>query len=469
MKKRSLIFFFFISSFITVFLSSCEDDNYFDIGKGWVDTNFKLVYIDTITPLLKTVKIDSVPTYNKSTILLGKYNDVNTITGELLTGKTTAASYIEITKPSSFEDIDVNNTVFDSLVIEMRFNRFYVGDTLKNMHLFVYQLKAPMELDVETGSEVYYNTMSFPTESTPLAEVTFPIRPSNTDANQTAPTGESLEPVRIKLPYSLGKEMFEKIRDKEVEFDDNKQFVDYFRGLALIPGNMNTIAGFKCDTTFKLNLHYHIKEEFKIEKVISFSASTKNQFNHIVTDRTGTGLVDFTAMEKEIDSRLTNNVSFIQAGDGLYTRVEFPHLGEIKLLSEYGAVEAAELRIYPVIGTFGDLYNLPETLNIYYSTGESESLLYNSRNQQQNGNLKIDYQFPDSTYYNFDVTSFIQNQMGAKEDSKMTLTLKLSDDETKTTLKRLVIGDAYKKTEIGDQAIYNRIKLNLIYNMYNDN
>jgi hypothetical protein len=408
-------------------------------------------------------------TSNQGIIIVGEYVDVNTITGDALTGTVKAHSYIEVANPSFPTDLG-NNAEFDSLVIEMRFNGFYMGDTLTDMHLFVHQLDERIQLDVDIGTDVYYNTMSFSYDQTPLAEAIFPIRPSNTASGRADVGGVLIEPVRIKLPDAMGDSLFEKMRNKDDIFDTSNQFLDYFKGLVFVAGeHTKTIAGFKADSTFKINLHYHTQEEFKIDKVITLGINTAHQFNNIHTDRTGTQLLPDLFVEHEIDSRLTGNQSYIAAGDGLYTKIDFSGLKNVLLLSDHGIVEQAILEIRPVFGTYQEYTSLPSTLTIATTdlTGASQSLV-DSQGTAQTGSLTFDPQFWDKTRYTFDVTAFVQNQMLAPVGQQLFLTLRFSDTEMRTTTQRLVLGNSEHYIDVGNRTNYNRIKLHLYYNMYNE-
>jgi hypothetical protein len=431
----------------------------------------KMVYIDSCNARLSTVRIDSVPTYNQGTILVGKYEDINTVTGEKLTGIINATSYLEISAPTIPSSLG-NNVIFDSLIMEMRFNGFYMGDTLNdNMHLLIHQLNERIKLDVVVGTEAYYNTTSFEYDSNPLVDVIFPIRPNNTESGKLIAGGVEMEPVRIKLPDYMGEEMLQKIEDKEDEFDSNEKFLDYFKGLVFVAGDdVKTIAGLKADSTFKINLHYHTQEEFKTDKVITFSINARNQFNNIITDRSETGLLPDSFIENEIESHLTGNQSFISAGDGLYTKIEFPNLHDILLTSTYGIIEQAILEIRPVYGTYQEHTPIPHSLTISASniSGESESVLTDSQGQSQTGNLVTDPQFWDKTLYTFDVTSFVQNQIAAPANQKLFLTLRFPSSEMQNSTQRIVIGNNDHSINIGNTTYYNRIKLKLYYNMYNE-
>jgi hypothetical protein len=467
--KKNLLIILLLS--VCAFVPSCSDETYFKIGTDWVDKNLQLVYIDSCVARLSTVRVDSTPTYGQGVILAGKYTDVNTLTGEQLTGTTKAISYLEISRPSAVADPG-NNAIFDSLVIEMRFNGYYMGDTVNNnMHLFVHQLEERMKLDVVVGMEVYYNTTSFRYSPVPLAETTFPIRPHNTAWGISTDAGIFIEPVRVRLPDSMGQEMLDKIVNKDEEFETNEKFLDYFKGLVFVAGDdVETVVGFKTDSTFKINLHYHIQEEFKTEHVITFSINTTNQFNNIRSDRNGTGLLPDLFTDNEIESFRTGNQSFIAAGDGLYTKIEFPNLNSILMTSAYGIVESAILEIKPVYGTYHENTPLPAHLVIAASdiADESELALTDMNGQSQTGNLIIDPQYWANTRYSFDITAFVQDQMSAPASQKLYLTVKLPSDEMRNSTKRLVIGDSNHSIENGDAIYNNQIKLYLYYNMYNE-
>jgi hypothetical protein len=348
-----------------------------------------------------------------------------------------------------------------------------MGDTLNHdMHLFIHQLEERIKReDAVVGTEMYYNTTSFAYNPEPLVEATFPIRPNNSASGIMIEGGVPIEPVRIKLPDALGQELFDKIANKDEEFESSEKFLDYFKGLVFVAGDdVETIVGLKADTTFKINMYYHTQEEFRTEKVLTFSINTRNQFNNIIADRTGTNLLPNMFVDNEIDSHFTGNQSFISAGDGLYTKIEFPNLADILLTSTYGIVERAILEIKPVYGTYQKYTAIPQTLTISASniSGESESTLTDSEGQSQTGNLTFDEQFPDNTRYTFDVTAFVQRQMLSPANQKLFLTLRLPGNNMQNSIQRLVIGNSDHSIDVGSITYYNRIKLYLYYNMYNE-
>lgn len=77
----------------------------------------------------------------------------------------------------------------------------------------------------------------------------------------------------------------------------------------------------------------------------------------------------------------------------------------------------------------------------------------------QNGSLVTDEMAPENTYYSFDITSFLQNNLGAIGYNRKNLKLMLPDDLFFTTLKGVVFGDMQHTT--------NPVKLTLRYKVYN--
>ncbi|HQB37054.1 MAG TPA: hypothetical protein PLI41_05865, partial [Bacteroidales bacterium] len=76
----------------------------------------------------------------------------------------------------------------------------------------------------------------------------------------------------------------------------------------------------------------------------------------------------------------------------------------------------------------------------------------------QTGNLVIDELFGIETYYTYDITSFIQSQLGAFGIYKRNLKLTVPEEKQATSLNALVAGDMSYPG--------NRIKLKISYLIY---
>ena len=453
--------------FVLPFALACSSEVYFNMGSGWLSTNLKTIYTDTCSVKLTTMKVDSVQTNNQGVILVGRYKDVNTFNGDPLTGTITAKSFVEIQRADAVSEIP-NNAVFDSIFIEMRFSGVYAGDTTRNMHLSIFRLAERINRD-DSETQSFYNTNSFRTEDLPFVEAVFPVRPHNT--NWVIVGGIAVEPVRVRIPDSIGLDLFDKIRKGTEEMTSADNFAKYFKGFAFKAGDgVNQIIGLKADSTFKMLIHYHVREDFVVNKTLSFSINSTRQFNNVIADRSETLLNSFTALEKEIPASISENQAYIAAGDGLYVKVDFPTIPDLARLSDYGSVERAVLELKPVIGTYIETVPLPRTLNVYAvsESGESESILNDAQNTPLTGNLVEDYMSREKTYYSFDITSFVQNQIFAQANQKMYLAVRLPMSEMQKNVGRLAFGDSEHFMKIGTQSASNRAVLKLYYNMYNE-
>jgi hypothetical protein len=123
---------------------------------------------------------------------------------------------------------------------------------------------------------------------------------------------------------------------------------------------------------------------------------------------------------------------------------------------------------------------LPPKLNLYYFNPQENVPMGsairppsagNTNTGAMDGSLPQNYQnmqSPNFPQYTFDVTDFISDQYGKRGSNKWALSLLIPDDARENTLQRLVFGDQnfYYRSEV--QSRDNRIKLEIIYIVYND-
>ena len=105
---------------------------------------------------------------------------------------------------------------------------------------------------------------------------------------------------------------------------------------------------------------------------------------------------------------------------------------------------------------------MPKSLVLNYLDENGKALdIYvdSDKTAVQSGSLTQNPIYENGTYYAFDISSYITNELGAIGVNKTMLQLDLSDDDASGTFKSLVIGDS-KNTD-------RQIKL-LIYFVVND-
>ncbi len=57
--------------------------------------------------------------------------------------------------------------------------------------------------------------------------------------------------------------------------------------------------------------------------------------------------------------------SYLQGLTGMYINIDFPFLNDLRAEGRLVTIESALLRLYPVKGTYGGQYPLPESLTLY--------------------------------------------------------------------------------------------------------
>jgi hypothetical protein len=261
----------------------------------------------------------------------------------------------------------------------------------------------------------------------------------------------------------LGNETLEKFIERDYT-EDNDNFARFFKSLAFVPAeNISaSIIGYDlADSAFTMTLHYHEMHEYKVNKTIVLTANTERQYNKINTDRSSTPFLhEIDRRNFEISSYQTGNQSYIQSGTPLYAKLQFPSIDHLREIGQYGKIVQAVLRIRPIRNSYNEHTPLPAKLNLRMlneSGYMSPNYITNANGSVQTGNLFIDNLYRENTCYTFDISSFLNAQLGAPSSGKYSLLLIIPENEEATTIKRLVIGDTKNDKEI------NRMQLEIHY------
>ncbi len=421
-------------------LTSCTSDD-FIIGRKFLDSSVRTVRIDTCTVKLTSVSIDSVKTSNKNSVLTGRFEDP-------VAGTTVCTAFIPFGLPAQ-PQLPEHKLIFDSLQLVMCLSNEWIGDTARNNYFRVHKLTEPVE--PREGGE-FYSNYSIPYESEPLTE--FSVR-------REFLKGDSIS---VRLPDDLGMDLFEKLKvfDESV-MGSQERFSDYLPGLALTPGedNKNVLAfSISEDSSMILRVYYHYSTWVKTQGYITIKPLPTKCFYGVATDRSGTPFEDLSS-DKELPSSQSGNMVLVQALTGSYIKIEFPHLNNLLQLGDFSTITAGALIIYPVKGSFSEIVPLPTNLSMYVSDENNVTQGYitsYSGESLQTGDLVTDELFGIDTYYTYDITSFLQDQLGAFGIYKRNLKLTVPEDKLATSLNTLVAGDMLHPK--------NRIKLKISYLIY---
>ena len=409
------------------------------------DNSTNVVQVDTFSVKLTTVFLDSFATSGTATQLLGRYNDP-------YFGRVTSQSYTDIGTPTPLTLL-TNYSVYDSFQLIMRIDRSFYGDTTKVQRFKVSQLTQVMNF---IGAQNYfYSNNSIPYDPIVLGATDIQINPLAGLTSQRF--GDT---VKIKMPNSMGKQLFDLLYRQPDTITNPAIFRGYFKGLTVYSDTSLPGAVFGFRDTILLRIYYHEPGVVTIQKTADFHTINQNtQFNHIYVDRSGTPTQSLSAIKPELPSTSSGNQAFQQPITSLYVKLLFPTISNLLGYQDYLAVMKAQLIIRPVQGTYSPSFNLPPVINLSLT---SEGNTIGAALPFGNGRLNIDYLYGTNTNYSYDITPFIQSALlqGAPNNAKNGLILIVPFSLFNTTLYRAVFGDSYNLQKS------NRITLNIYYASY---
>lgn len=405
---------FWLLGLSVLMFCSCSSENYnssdFLAGEAFTDSNMRVVLIDTITAAISTMKFDSIVTSESSRILVGRYNDPEF-------GTVTSSSYMGLL-PSSYT-ID-SEAEYDSIVLHMKFDNYYYNDTLRTNTLHVKQLSATLE---PVEGDYLYNVSEAEYYDDDIA--TFSYQPYPLD-------GDTLE---IKLSDELGMDFFEKFQEKEITTAD--QFRDYFKGIALIPDDADdgSVIGFSktSDETFVRLYFSEAEETERVQSYLDINldeySTTTPFFNQIISENPNEYLQLLTDQEINLSSEDTDNLSYVQSGIGIATRLEFPYIKNLYDIKGQGTILDAVLKIRPLSGSYDDNLILRDTLSVYVvdQNNDLTSQLLIAETTAVTGILNRDNEEFNDIYYEFSLGNYIEDLFTTELETEEALILLPND------------------------------------------
>ena len=159
----------------------------------------------------------------------------------------------------------------------------------------------------------------------------------------------------------------------------------------------------------------------------------------------------------EVSSENLGNRGMLFGGIGWFTRLKFPYLNNILNQGKRVSIESAYLKIYPEVGTYSAFNALPDSIFLYI-TDENNVVTSSVKDylgsDVQGGTLVKDETFAENTYYSFDITTFMQEELGTFGMYKHNLQLVFNEDEYTKTFRNLTVSDQKGKSPIVLQLIY---------------
>ncbi len=379
------------------------------IGQDMVVNGNYIEEMEIPVASVATVRLDSFITsmgrYGNSSnviskLIVGKYQDVETPPQG---GITTATPCFQIT-PASYPKIAAN-AVLDSTTFHISYAGNMWGDTIferKEQILRLYQLKKLPEFDYERGGFFYNNT---------------PIELDSCIAeNKLIPTVSGINNSYFRIDDTLAHDLFERIRYKRTddiyEMSNSSEFaflkfLEYFKGLAIVPDSNNTCLFSIKAKADSLYLQFNYRENTTIKKLRFPLAQLNMQFNLFETNRQGT---PFESLEDDTCTVSLDKAkkAITQGLAGYMVKLELPKVPKNQV---YSTIIKAQMEV-----NVQYIEKLPLGFPPYitvYTTDELNRItgrLANNSDSPVNGLLQINQTNPNKSMFVFDMTEYYQRQ-----------------------------------------------------------
>jgi hypothetical protein len=353
--------------------------------------DFMVLFADTSTINVSTFKFDSVMTGASTRMLVGSYTDpyFGTIQG---------ATYFQ---PILENGLSLpEGAVYDSLVLNLYYDKYFYGDTTKTTEVSIHALKT----DILDRSS-YYNTSTMEYEAEPLVKRTLLLRP-NSDST-----------LSLKLPNALGKKIFDTAEANQL--NTNNQGLEILKGLVIRSdaGKSGSLTGFgfgrdsdqSAVKTGNVTLYYHMTTADGFTNG-TFPFRIQASYTQILEDRSNTELRNLS--EKRVfatPSAQLGEKGYIQEGLGVVTRIDLPYLRSLKDV-KYSVPNRAFLRITPLKESVTKQMYAPASLTAYWCDHNNQptAVLSDLSNGSTavNANYIVDY-INNTEYYLLDVSSYV--------------------------------------------------------------
>jgi hypothetical protein len=381
-------------------------------------------YIDNYKVDIATYKLDSFLTSGNKIFTVGHHTDA-------AFGTITAGSFIQVNLPA--DNVVKDKVVsFDSVVVILKPNGNYYGDTALPFAVKIHQLNEKIKNDDEADVN-FYNSRTFAYNPASLGQLTTIIKPVKGTE------------IKIRISDQFGQDLLTKLKTNNTDIRTAEDFLNYFKGIYLTTDTLVSKALYYFTTAGIIRLHYHLNSTFSEEKYIDFPASVSNQFNAIRYNHTGTDLSVFTPFKKQLKkSSLTGGKAYLHSNMASYVKISFPSILTIKELYPYVKIMKAELVITPASGTYNYPYKLPPALYLYTTDNNNalQRLLTDFSGQSpETGNLFIDKLYGEKTNYTYNITDYINTVIAEGRFSESALMLFPPNDISGLQNERLVIND----------------------------
>ncbi|WP_421795937.1 DUF4270 family protein [Haliscomenobacter sp.] len=335
MRNLTDLLLFFV---MAIWLAACQHGTI--IGEDLIDEdNTQVQEIDSLSVESASLLLDSMYTTDGTRLLVGSYPDP-------YLGNISAQCFFNADTFDIFSLDDDDNFRFDSLSLSLRQDYEYPA-TDHLQRLTVYTLEST--LDDET---FYFNDSPAPGTLNKIATASFNTRTTRSKR------------FNIRLPDVLGQTLL-----KVAKGQDDLLLENVLKGLALVHEGDNegqSVMGFPSDSV-QIRLYYHDQKTDAAGEV-KLRLKPGRRFNRITSDRGNTVISKLTQQGVPLSSSQSGHQTFIQAGVGICTKLDFPTLRSIRQNRNI-SVNLAYLDIQPLKTSYqGSDFSPLENIYVYSPT-----------------------------------------------------------------------------------------------------
>jgi len=434
--KRSFRFIVELLFFTSLFSCNLSKIEEFQLGQDFVTSNSGVVLIDTMKIFASTVHYDSIVTSKLRRLLVGGYQNA-------FTGTVTSMPYFEI-KNGTFT-VSATDLVYDSLVMKMKYDGYFIGDTTKLISFNVKQIAQKLALNT---NGYLYNTSTFQLTDESLGEARFYPHPrSTTDFN-------------IRLSDKFGQVLFNDIINKNDTMQNITYFKEFFKGVALVANeNQNQVAiGFSQDSV-SLRVYYHeivSPVEPKVKTYFSFPVDESGiWFNQIIHNANGSLIETIGQNKNELQSSSTSNQTMVQAGNGIYTKIRIPGVDYLKGYGKNVVFISAQVKLTPLKDSYSVTNPLPDSLSVYIVDRKN---LITAQFANTVGNIYaikvVPSGFEKLPYYMIDITQFFNSEIADPTTTDHSLLIGSVAFRSGQTINPIVFADVNSKKDIVKMNVF---------------
>ena len=452
---RKSIHFFTIPLFTLIVVASCDKDMNVMLDNS-ATGNVGVTLVDSFTVNTATTQLNNLPSANQGVLLVGRSTNPNL-------GSISASSYFRIGFSRISNDIPTTAR-FDSLnlIIKPATANNYVGDTSATQTLHVHRVTE--DITTQTAKPQFPNQAIpfYVTGTTLFNDQTFDYDPQPIGSSTFRPSPSRLDSVNIRLADAIGQDFFDKVRTGATQFSSNDNFIEYFKGLVLVPAeNNSTVIAFSDTVEMRINYSYPGTDGHRQHNSKTLSIVQPNfQYNHIVADFTQTVFEGLNKNEALATSE-TAGLTYVQAGSGTVAKLSFPTLKEF-LQDENIAINKAEL-IIETTSKVNPTYPVPNSLMLLVADkdGVPVSFLEDAYAQRKGEPQQAIYvpakEMGQNGSYSFNLLFFLQQLRSSQQFDNSSFYLSNSAPSLYRTLNTAEIA-----TENGKP----KIKLNILYTKF---